>query len=165
MAIPTCPLRSVLTAKNPCFLFTRSGSLLEAEIGETKVRRIVVRSMKRVIISTFFAFTGATFATPPVGPHGEPARAIATYGPRPDYPLSARSRHLQGRGIFILYVRPDGTVASVEVAKSTGHAELDESGVAAFRKWRFRPGTVKKVNIPLAFTMQGVQYHRDLTNR
>jgi len=92
--------------------------------------------MKRVIISTFFAFTGATFATPPpVGPYGDRPRAIATYAPRPAYPFSARSRHLQGRGIFILYVRPDGTVASVEVAKSTGHTELDESGVAALRKW------------------------------
>jgi protein TonB len=110
----------------------------------------------RALIAVFFAVTAAALATPPpVGPHGEPARAIAGYFPRPDYPLSARSRHLQGRGIFILHVRPDGTVASVEIAESTGHAELDQSGVAAFRKWRFRPGTVTKVNIPLAFTMQG----------
>ncbi len=39
-----CPVRPVLIAKNPCFPFTRSGCLLEAEIGETNFRRILIRA-------------------------------------------------------------------------------------------------------------------------
>jgi TonB family protein len=39
--------------------------------------------------------------------------------------------------------------------KSTGHQILDDSALEALRKWRFRPGTVHKVRIPINFTMQG----------
>jgi len=86
----------------------------------------------------------------------EQAKALAIDTAKPEYPYWSRSRHHVGRGLFILHVRPDGTVRSVEVAKSTGYAELDDSGIAAFRRWRFRPNTVTKVKIPLTFTMQGV---------
>jgi len=82
------------------------------------------------------------------------------YAPKPDYSLDARSQPLEGRGLFLLHVRPDGTVESVDVVRSTGHSELDQSGVAAFLKWRFRPGSLKQVKIPLEFTMAGHRQQR-----
>jgi TonB family protein len=51
-----------------------------------------------------------------------------------------------------LYVRPDGTVSHVEVAKSTGQALLDQASIEAFSRWRFKPVTVKKVRIPITYT-------------
>jgi TonB family protein len=83
-------------------------------------------------------------------------KAYAVYAPKPDYPFVARSHRLTGHGIFVVNVRDDGTVESVDVAKSTGHSELDRSGIAAFLKWRFRPGTVKKAKIPVTFSMRGL---------
>lgn len=87
-----------------------------------------------------------------------PTHTPATYAPKPDYSFEARSHWLEGRGIFSLNIRPDGTVESVDVAKSTGHPELDQSAIAAFRQWRFKPSVVApKVKIPIEFTLAGLR--------
>jgi TonB family protein len=87
-----------------------------------------------------------------------PKQGVATYAPKPDYSFEARSHWLEGRGVFELTVRPDGTVDSVNIAKSTGHSELDESAMAALRQWRFKPGVVApKVKIPMEFTLAGLR--------
>src|SRR5205823_14259511 len=54
-------------------------------------------------------------------------------------------------------VRPDGSVASVEVAKSAGHRILDQSAIAGFQNWRFKPRAVTHVKIPMDFTMAGLR--------
>jgi TonB family protein len=98
--------------------------------------------------------------TPPHRPPGEQLRAVAIYAPKPDYPLEARAHWMEGRGVFTLTVLPDGTVASVEITKSTGHHELDESAIAAFQNWRFKfpkPGMAPQVKIPIAFTLAGLR--------
>jgi TonB family protein len=51
-------------------------------------------------------------------------------------------------------------VLSVIVLQSTGHAILDQAGIATFQRWRFKPGTVKAVKIPLDFSMHGRIRHR-----
>src|SRR6266481_4910581 len=65
--------------------------------------------MKHFVVPALLAFAAAAFATPPpVGPHGEPARKLAIYAPRPKVPAEARARHLTGAGVCVVYVRPDG---------------------------------------------------------
>ena len=86
-----------------------------------------------------------------------PRHALAVYTVKPEYSFAARSHWLEGRGVFLLTVRPDGSVQSVDVLKTTGHSELDEAAVAAFRQWRFKPGAVTKVKIPMDFTMAGLR--------
>jgi TonB family protein len=44
------------------------------------------------------------------------------------------------------------------MAVSTGVKILDEAAVSTFSQWRFRPDTVKKVRIPIHFTLSGVRY-------
>jgi TonB family protein len=44
-----------------------------------------------------------------------------------------------------------GIVRSVEIAKSTGVAVLDQSCVRAFKKWRFAVDTVSTVRCPVRF--------------
>jgi TonB family protein len=51
-----------------------------------------------------------------------------------------------------------GNVTSCSVAQSTGSSILDNAATSAFRQWRFRPGTVSKVRIPITFTMTGASY-------
>jgi TonB family protein len=81
----------------------------------------------------------------------EYAKSHALYAPRPQYPGQDLVRGWGGTGVFRLAVRPDGTVSGVTVIQSTGHPALDESGKAAFRKWRFYPGQFTTVRIPLTF--------------
>ncbi|PYJ24375.1 MAG: hypothetical protein DME91_09120 [Verrucomicrobia bacterium] len=59
-------------------------------------------------------------------------------------------------GVCIVSVDPaSGNVTGASMERSTGDSTLDKSAVNAFRKWRFRPGTVSKVRIPVEFTMTG----------
>src|SRR3954464_5904422 len=53
-----------------------------------------------------------------------------------------------------------GAVTSAEMAQSTGSPVLDNAATSAFRRWRFKPGTVSKVRTPITFTMSGASYYR-----
>ena len=64
----------------------------------------------------------------------------ALYCPKPEYPINLRERRVGGSGTFLLHLRRDGTVESVETLTSTRHAELDNIAKSAFIKWRFRSG-------------------------
>jgi periplasmic protein TonB len=86
------------------------------------------------------------------------AKALATYAPRPQYPYEARSRHVTGSGVCVVEVAPSGSVSSASMSQSIGNSILDNAAVSAFRQWRFKPGSVSKVKIPITFTMTGASY-------
>jgi periplasmic protein TonB len=87
------------------------------------------------------------------------AKALATYAPRPQYPYEARSRRVTGTGVCVVEVDAgSGSVTSVSMASSLGNPILDNAALSAFRQWRFKPGSVSKVRIPLTFTTTGAQY-------
>jgi TonB family protein len=85
------------------------------------------------------------------------AKRRVLYAPPPKYPFVARARHWTGAGLFACNLRADGTVASVDVARSTGHDVLDDAATSALRRWKFPPGGSHVVRIPLTFTIHGVQ--------
>lgn len=87
------------------------------------------------------------------------ARALAINSPRPEYPYEARSRHITGSGVCVVSVdTSSGAVTDATMAQSLGNPILDNSAMSAFRRWRFKPGTVSKVKIPITFTMTGASY-------
>jgi periplasmic protein TonB len=87
------------------------------------------------------------------------AKALATYAPRPQYPYEARSRHVTGSGVCVVTVDTgSGSASEASMAQSTGNPILDNAATSAFRQWRFKPGTVSKVKIPITFTMTGASY-------
>jgi TonB family protein len=85
-------------------------------------------------------------------------REDLVYAPPPEYPYKARLHYLQASGSFILRVRSDGTVARVEIEDSTGAPQLDQTVIAAYSKWRFKPGKAKSVRVPVSFTMMPYPY-------
>ena len=87
------------------------------------------------------------------------AKAVAISAPRPEYPYEARRARLTGSGVAVMTVEPSiGAVTEVVMAQSTGSSILDNAATSAFRRWRFKPGTVTKVRTPITFTMTGAQY-------
>ena len=87
-------------------------------------------------------------------PTEEDVQALAVHAPRPNYPFAARLHRLQGSGIAVLTVDPaTGKVTNAEMAVSTGVKILDDETIHTFGYWRFKPGTVKKVKVPIAFTL------------
>jgi len=87
------------------------------------------------------------------------AKAVAVSAPRPEYPYEARRSKVTGSGVCVMTVDPgSGAVTSATMAQSTGSPILDNAATSAFRRWRFKPGTVSKVRTPITFTMSGAQY-------
>jgi protein TonB len=87
------------------------------------------------------------------------AKALAINAPRPQYPYEARSRKVTGSGVCVVQVdAASGNVTEASMTQSTGSPILDNSALTAFRQWRFRPGTVSQVKIPITFTMTGASY-------
>src|SRR6266446_631047 len=80
------------------------------------------------------------------------AKKIATHIKFPAIPPEAKAKHLSGSGVILVHVRPDGTVARAEVARSSGHKILDDAALAAFSQWQFIPGRLSKATIPFTFT-------------
>jgi len=108
--------------------------------------------MRNAVVFCLAITTTLLAQTPPVGPHGEPAKKVAVFAPKPVVPFEARTRHYKGVGIFMLHVRPDGSVGHVDTLQSTGHTALDQASVEALYRWRFIPGAVKNVKVPIAYT-------------
>jgi TonB family protein len=134
--------------------------------------RILVRPMTRRALF-LAALTGAALL-PSAGWAYEPTamttegRVLQTSAKKPgpwhadvlkhewgEYPYQARSRRLEGTGWFRLQLRLDGSVADVKVMESTGASILDQSAVAAFFRWRFKPGKWKWVDEPMWFSVHG----------
>jgi TonB family protein len=86
-------------------------------------------------------------------------KAMVTYAPRPVYPYEARRQRVTGSGVALLTVdQTSGTVTDVIMAQSCGNAILDNSTLDALRSWRFKPGTMTRVQVPITYNLMGVSY-------
>jgi TonB family protein len=86
-------------------------------------------------------------------------KALVAYAPRPVYPYEARRQRLTGSGVALLTVdQSSGDVTDVVMVQSCGNAILDNSTRDALRRWRFRPGSLTKVQVPVTYTLMGVSY-------
>jgi TonB family protein len=86
-------------------------------------------------------------------------KVLAINAPRPEYPYEARRGKITGAGVVMMTVdATTGNVSEVSMSTSTGSPVLDNATVAAFRKWRFKPGTVTKVQAPITYTLTGSTY-------
>lgn len=86
-------------------------------------------------------------------------KAIITYAPRPFYPYEARRQRMMGSGVALLTVdRTSGTVTDVRMTQSCGNAILDNSTLDALRRWRFKPGNVTRIQVPVTYALMGVSY-------
>ena len=85
--------------------------------------------------------------------------AMVMYAPRPVYPYEARRQRVTGSGVALLSVDPSsGTVTDVIITHSCGNAILDNSTRDALRTWRFKPGSVTRVQVPITYTLTGSSY-------
>jgi periplasmic protein TonB len=110
------------------------------------------RQPKRQKTAAIAAITAPQVAGSPGGTMSISSSIAATYAPTPEYPSEARTRHITGSGVCVVDVDPgSGNVTGASMAESTGNPILDDSAVRTFRKWRFKPGTVSRVRIPIEF--------------
>lgn len=70
----------------------------------------------------------------------------------PEYPASSRRNAEQGTVRLAVEITALGTVAGVEVARSSGHPALDEAARRAVARWRFEPAM--RDGVPVSATAQ-----------
>jgi protein TonB len=86
-------------------------------------------------------------------------KVFALNAPRPDYPYEARRQRTTGTGVASLTVDfARGNVVDVRMTQSTGSPILDRATTVGLRRWRFKPGTVTTVAVPITFTLTGAIY-------
>ena len=80
------------------------------------------------------------------------AKAVAISAPLPDYPYEARRAGITGSGVCVMTVdTATGNVTSAMMEQSTGNAILDKVTTDTFGRWRFKPGTVSQVKVPITY--------------
>jgi TonB family protein len=80
------------------------------------------------------------------------AQSMAINAPLPDYTYEMKRRSLSGNGTCLVTVNPaTGTVTNATMSQSTGSPLLDKVTTQTFKSWRFKPGTVSQVRIPISY--------------
>jgi len=80
------------------------------------------------------------------------AQSMAITAPLPDYPYEAKRRNLTGSGTCVMTVdTATGTVTNATMFQSTGSPLLDKLTIQTFKSWRFKPGTVSQVRVPISY--------------
>ena len=80
------------------------------------------------------------------------AQSMAITAPLPDYTYEMKRRNLSGSGVCVVTVdTATGTVISATMFPSTGIQVLDKMTIQTFKSWRFKPGSVSQIRIPIAY--------------
>ena len=86
------------------------------------------------------------------GPAGQQSSLKAVYTPKPVYRPEWAKQGLAGKGVVLVTVDKDtGKVNGARMLQSTGSKQLDGAALEAYSQWRFQPGTVSQVKIPIEF--------------
>lgn len=67
------------------------------------------------------------------------------------YPPEAARLKQGGSGVFVMFLRPDGTVKTVNIERSTGHPLIDAETKRTLLTYRFKPGTRQTQVFPVTF--------------
>lgn len=80
------------------------------------------------------------------------AQSMAITAPLPEYTYDMKRRNLTGSGVCIVTVdSATGTVTGASMFQTTGNSLLDKLTTQTFRNWRFKPGSVSQVRIPISY--------------
>ena len=77
---------------------------------------------------------------------------MAVSAPLPEYPYQAKRANITGSGVCVITVDAvSGKVTDAMMTQSTGDGMLDKVTTNTFRKWRFKPGAVSQVRVPIDY--------------
>ena len=80
------------------------------------------------------------------------AQSMAITAPLPDYTYEMKRRNLTGSGICVVTVdTATGTVTNATMFQGTGSPLLDKLTIQTFKSWRFKPGAVSQIRVPISY--------------
>ena len=110
----------------------------------------VIRRLLLVLVFSLVSLSSlhAQSATPA----GTAAPLKAIYTPKPVYRPEWAKQGLTGKGVVLVTIdKETGKVTGARMLQSTGNKLLDGAALEAYSQWRFQPGTVSQVKIPIEF--------------
>ena len=111
-------------------------------------KMIVRLFLLQIALVTSLSALSAQSVTPP--PSAPQVKAI--YTPQPVYRPEWAKQGLAGKGVVLVTVDKDtGKVTGARMLESTGSQLLDGAALQAYSQWRFQPGTVTQVKLPIEF--------------
>ena len=85
-------------------------------------------------------------------PVGTGRRPEAVYKPMPVYRPEWARQGLTGKGIVLVTIdKQTGKVTGARMFESTGSQLLDGAALQAYSQWRFKPGSVTQLKMPIEF--------------
>src|SRR5206468_2550073 len=115
-------------------------------------RRKLIREFALVLLVGLLSFSSlhAQNGTPAAA-RQLPPKAI--YTPKPVYRPEWAKQGLTGKGVVLLTIdQQTGKVTGARMLESTGSQVLDGSALQAYSQWRFEPGTVSQLKMPIEFS-------------
>jgi protein TonB len=115
---------------------------------------VIVAHLKNTLDSNHQNHKQAT-----LGPGGARSASAVARKPRIDnaqrfYPTEAIARGIEGETILILRYNPDGTLRDARIARSSGHAILDQAALRAVRATPRITDGPREVLFPVTFSLQ-----------
>jgi TonB family protein len=122
---------------------------------DVSTKRLVFALTSLCVFSSLGSVRGDSNFFYRVSPANTPLKIEAVYyAPRPDYPLMAKQRHLEGSALVQVSIGTTGIPESVKILKTTGYEILDRAAIEGLRRWRFHPHSVRLVRIPVQYRME-----------
>ena len=113
-----------------------------------------------VILSVIFFVSAQPAPSSPAPQHSGNSKDVVLRAARPKYPKDTQGYYPKGNGIVIMEVdSKSGLVKSARMERSTGNKVLDDAALQTFSQWRFRPGTLSRIRIPVTFWHNGSAIH------
>lgn len=77
---------------------------------------------------------------------------MAIYTPSPVYRPEWARQGLTGKGVVLVTIdKETGKVTGARMLQSTGSQLLDGAALQAYSQWRFKPGSVTQLKMPIEF--------------
>lgn len=107
------------------------------------------------LLLALLALLGPVASTFAVGMVQIPDRfkGIVLFAPEPDYQRFVGGTFtVRAQGVYRLTINPtSGVVDEVGVLKRCGEQRLDAAAVMAFMQWKFKPGAIKQLDVPIIY--------------
>jgi TonB family protein len=120
-----------------------------------KFSRVATPSHTVILLVIFFASAQAAPSSP-APQNNVNLKNLVLYAPHPKFPKDAQGYYPKGSGIVEMAVdSKSGLVKSARMERSTGNKVLDDAALQTFIQWRFRPGALSRIRIPVTFWHNG----------
>ena len=117
----------------------------------------MLKALSVLVIALVFLSPRQAFSSSqsPVG-RQRPPKAI--YAPTLVYRAEWAKQGLARKGVVLVTIDPrTGKVTGARMLTSTGTKQLDGAALETYSKWRFQPGSVPQVKMPIEFATRRAQ--------